>query len=554
MSREEDPDEEYISGEEEDYYEGEEEECDLEDPLEDEDEDEYGDEDEDRGTDRQDTEDEEGEEDEEDGGDNERKDDWEGTLLRTTAAAAASSRSARPAEPPGPTPYAASLASKDVESAFRLLFTQSLERLILEMTNLAATTAQGTAGGGKWTRYTCARTWACCSCPECTGLAVPQAGRGLAVFRATMPLKAFHASSSLLCFDARETRAARRAARDKLAATRALWDRWSARLPYLYNPRPDVTVDEQLSPSKYGIKLWVACDARSSYAWNMQVYTGKPSDRARPGFFREERELTEGLRGPRGGTCDNFFTSYGLALGFLDRRNLTLVGTVRKNKPELPAGGALLRDRLPSGPAIALLSHVPKKNRNVLILSTLHADPRDVAQVGGDRGDRKPDFVLHYNKTKGGVDNLDKLVATYSCRRTTAHWPLALFHNVLDVSAYNAFVIWRELNPGSTAAAAEAEAQRESAVGEDPPPRIPGPEPAPEPAPAPAPRQAPPRRGAAALPASKRKRCQICPKKKDSKTHAVCRGCSRYICRSCALPAVPPAPRVWVTPAGQGDP
>lgn len=61
----------------------------------------------------------------------------------------------------------------------------------------------------------------------------------------------------------------------------------------MYNPGPEVTVDERLvpfrgrcpfkqympsKPGKYGIKIWAACDARSSYAWNMQVYTGKPID------------------------------------------------------------------------------------------------------------------------------------------------------------------------------------------------------------------------------------------------------------------------------------
>ncbi|KAL7854806.1 hypothetical protein SRHO_G00169960 [Serrasalmus rhombeus] len=29
----------------------------------------------------------------------------------------------------------------------------------------------------------------------------------------------------------------------------------------------------------------------------------------------------------------------------------------------------------------------------------------------------------------------------------TARWPLVIFHNIIDVSSYNAFVIWREINP-----------------------------------------------------------------------------------------------------------
>ncbi|CAJ1087249.1 piggyBac transposable element-derived protein 4-like [Xyrichtys novacula] len=59
---------------------------------------------------------------------------------------------------------------------------------------------------------------------------------GRSIFSATMPLKVFHAYSRLLRFDDHESRPTRRAA-DKLAAVREVWDMWSERLPYLYNPR-----------------------------------------------------------------------------------------------------------------------------------------------------------------------------------------------------------------------------------------------------------------------------------------------------------------------------
>ncbi|KRX59732.1 Conserved oligomeric Golgi complex subunit 4 [Trichinella sp. T9] len=41
-------------------------------------------------------------------------------------------------------------------------------------------------------------------------------------------------------------------------------------------------------PAKYGIKFWVACCSKSSYAWNMQIYTGKPSSGT--------REKNQGMR------------------------------------------------------------------------------------------------------------------------------------------------------------------------------------------------------------------------------------------------------------------
>ncbi|XP_035012727.2 piggyBac transposable element-derived protein 4-like [Hippoglossus stenolepis] len=235
------------------------------------------------------------------------------------------------------------------------------------------------------------------------------------------------------------------------------------RLPRLYNPGPEVTVDEQLvpfrgrcpfrqympsKPAKYGIKSWVACDAKSSYAWKMQVYTGKPSG------GRPERnqgmwvmlDVTEGLRG-RNVTCDNYFTSYELARQLLERK-ITVVGTVRKNKPELPTGLLAVKgrevfsSRFAFTPTATLVSYIPKKNKNVVLLSMRHAEA-DVS----NREDGKPVIVLDYNRNKGSVDNLDKVIGMYSCRRMTARWPLVVFHNILDVSSYNTFVIWREINP-----------------------------------------------------------------------------------------------------------
>ena len=90
-----------------------------------------------------------------------------------------------------------------------------------------------------------------------------------------------------------------------------------------------------------------------------------------------------------------------------------------------------------------LVSYLPKKGRNVLLMSTLHRGEGRLS----DRQDQKPQIILDYNATKGGVDNLDKVVACYSCQRRTNRWPLVIFYNILDVSAYNSFVIWSELNP-----------------------------------------------------------------------------------------------------------
>ncbi|XP_039478046.1 piggyBac transposable element-derived protein 4-like [Oreochromis aureus] len=184
---------------------------------------------------------------------------------------------------------------------------------------------------------------------------------GRSVFRAAMPLKTFGAYSSALRFDDRETRQARQGeggegggGYDKLAPIRAVWDEWCTRLPAMYRPGPEVTVDERLvpfrgrcpfrqympsKPARYGIKIWVACDARSSYAWKMQVYTGKPDKRGPPEKHLATRvvvDLTEGLELGRNVTCDNFLTSCDLTDRLFHQRGHTVLGTLRSNRPEIP--------------------------------------------------------------------------------------------------------------------------------------------------------------------------------------------------------------------------
>lgn len=93
-------------------------------------------------------------------------------------------------------------------------------------------------------------------------------------------------------------------------------------------------------------------------------------------------------------------------------------------------------------PTTTLVSYLSKKNKNVVLLSTVHTEA-DIS----DREDRKPAIILDYDHNKGGVDNLEKVTGTYSWGRMTACWPLVIFHNIIDVSSYNTFVIWSEINP-----------------------------------------------------------------------------------------------------------
>lgn len=243
-----------------------------------------------------------------------------------------------------------------------------------------------------------------------------------------MTLKMFHKISRVIRFNDKDTRKDWRA-RDKFAPIREVWNKWVSLLTLMYDLGSDVTVDELLvpcrgccpfkqyipsKPGKYGIKIWSACDARSSYAWNMQVYTGKPV-----GAKSEKNQgmgvvldITEGLRG-KTITCDNFFISYALDLQLL-KKKLYRLGTVWTNKSEFPpalvskTGRARFSSKFAFTETHALVSYHAKNKKNVLLMSTLH---RDAAVSNKD--DKRPQIIEDYNHNKGGVDNLDKVIHIY---------------------------------------------------------------------------------------------------------------------------------------------
>jgi len=69
--------------------------------------------------------------------------------------------------------------------------------------------------------------------------------------------------------------------------------------------------------------------------------------------------------------------------------------------------------------------------------STLHYDTK--IHPGKDK---KPDIIITYNETKDGVDMADQKHKHFSCKRKTRRWPIAIFSNMIDIRALNAFIIF----------------------------------------------------------------------------------------------------------------
>ena len=58
---------------------------------------------------------------------------------------------------------------------------------------------------------------------------------------------------------------------------------------------------------------------------------------------------------------------------------------------------------------------------------------------------KKPKAILKYSTSKGEVDTADEMLRAYSTKATSRRWLLAVFFNLLDIAALDAYVICKDL-------------------------------------------------------------------------------------------------------------
>ncbi|KFM74523.1 PiggyBac transposable element-derived protein 4, partial [Stegodyphus mimosarum] len=286
-------------------------------------------------------------------------------------------------------------------------------------------------------------------------------GTGIEIFHTTMPYKRFLFLLRCMRFDKLLDRPQRKLF-DKLAAIRDFFEKFISNCKDSYNLGEYVTIDEKLEPfrgrcgfrqympnkpAKYGIKIFALVDSRTFYTSNMEIYCGTQPD----GPFKVStspsdvvKRLIQPLhKSSRNITTDNWYTSYPLAADLL-KEKLTLVGTMRKNKREIPPtfvtskGREIFSTLFGFEKDKTLISYVPKKGKTVLMLSTLHNDDA-IDDTTGEK--KKPEMICFYNMTKGAVDTVDEMAASYSVARITRRWPMVIFFSALNIAAINARII-----------------------------------------------------------------------------------------------------------------
>lgn len=375
---------------------------------------------------------------------------------------------------------------------------------------------------------------------------------GPPIFHATMTLSRFRFLTACIRFDDKITRPARKV-KDHFAAIREIWEIYVSNCRMYYSPSEYCTIGgnllgfrgrcpfrvyKQHHPDKCGINILVLCDAKTNYMVSAMPYLGsvrEPADDNDRMYY--VKALTEPIHGSnRNITMDKWFTSMILADVMLNEYKLTVVGPLKRGKLEFPIPFISPKGREAGTSCYAfdnektLVSYVPKINKTIVFLSTMHKDDANDEETG------KPKILTFYNQTKEGVEHFVQLCQSYTTARKTGRWPLRVFYGMLDQSAINAMIIfsmanqeWKIDRTNSRRSFLKElglnlvkpymmERQKiptlrkdlkliiNSMVGEDEVsvPQI--------------------------IPGGSKRRCGLCPRKKDKKTALQCQSCAKPVC------------------------
>lgn len=288
---------------------------------------------------------------------------------------------------------------------------------------------------------------------------------GCKLFSNAMSRNDFFKIKKSIRFDDKRTRN-ERVTRDQFTHIRDIFELFADNCRKTFTPGYSLCIDEQLmplksrcrfitympnKPDKYGVKFWLLVDNDTKYIYNIIPYLGKIDNEGskQNGLAHDVvmNLLRPLLNKGYNITVDNFFPSMPL-IKDLNRQKTTLVGTVRCNRKGLPTNLSKAKN-LPLHNSefywndeedCLLVKYQCKKKKSAFVISTMHRNPA----VDIDSDKKKPLVVLFYNKNKCGVDISDSMLRLYTTRCATRRWPLAIWQNILDVAALNAWICFRK--------------------------------------------------------------------------------------------------------------
>lgn len=235
-----------------------------------------------------------------------------------------------------------------------------------------------------------------------------------------------------------------------------------------YTPEVNVCIDESLllwkgrlswkvyipsKRSRFGIKSYQICESSTGYIWDLFIYIGDQTvfdDNLKDLAYGEKTilQLIKPLLN-KGYilTMDNYFSGLPLFNKLFD--NYTeAIGTLRSNRKGIPQ--EMVEKKLKAGESFHLYSQKYmlvkyKDKKDIYLISTIHTDRKMTVKSKGKFVD-KPEVVVMYNKTMGGVDLSDSKLTSYNTtRKRMKKYYQKQFRHLIDIACLNSFILYNKL-------------------------------------------------------------------------------------------------------------
>ncbi|KFB45961.1 AGAP002349-PA-like protein [Anopheles sinensis] len=298
-------------------------------------------------------------------------------------------------------------------------------------------------------------------------------GTGMEAVFLTMGLSRFTFLSRCLQFDDPAT-TEEETDTDKLAPIRAIYERIVTNFQKFFRPGRLLALGEQLTPFKgacefrqsipvkpcnVGLKYHLLVDCEIPYTCNVELCAPnnhKPYDLSYAPTDVAMR-MTEPVQGKHKTIIvPPKFTSLETIKKLHDSRTM-LIGEVPKPYTDIPKQFTVSKGRTENDTLTAyhemasLISHMVR-SKDLLILMSSYREESSDAETIVDDSDESPDpkIVQLYNRSKNVIQLIQQMCATYDVAKNTRRWQLIVFFNLMNLSAINAWCIYRMNHPEST--------------------------------------------------------------------------------------------------------
>lgn len=209
-------------------------------------------------------------------------------------------------------------------------------------------------------------------------------------------------------------------------------------------------------PTPWGFKEWILAAAKSGYAYQVHLYTGKDPKSTNLGLGEQVvmklSQCVEGTGCVLG--MDNFFTSINL-LESLHENGIKAVGTIRSHRKGLPTKVREAK-KMKEGEIHPFVSENGKvsvcawMDKRLVLVASNYVNPSEMTVVErrrrgqpGKQPKSIPSVVVRYNSAMKGVDLCDQKKVSYEIgHRSPKKYYLRIFFDLLDIAINNAYVVY----------------------------------------------------------------------------------------------------------------